>query len=134
MPENSGDLTAGENNISGPDFFGFYASEVEKLLSQDDGLLPFPHQVSHLAGNLHEVGREKGSTKNSCRTKENNAIIGSASLFSNGIGAPLSDSKKERLKSLLRQCVFTLTQEVDEVTIKYASLYPTDTGSPLRVA
>lgn len=105
-----------ENNILGPDYFGFYTNELKGLLSQDDGLLPYAHQVSSSAGNLHGVGRQKGITKNSCQTKENNAIIGSASLFSNEIGAMLSESKKERLKSLLRQSVVTLTKEVDEVT------------------
>ncbi|KAH6830489.1 hypothetical protein C2S53_009506 [Perilla frutescens var. hirtella] len=116
MPENSQDLTASrENNISGPDFFGLYKSEIEELLSQDDSLLPFPHQVSQLSGNLNEVGREKGSTKKGCQTKESNASTGSASLFSNGIGALLSDFKKERLNSLLRQSALTLPQEIDEM-------------------
>lgn len=118
MPENSMDPTAsGENNISGPDFFGLYKSEIDELLSQDDSLLPFPHQASRLSGNLNEVGREKGSTKKSCQSKESNVSTGSASLFSNGIGALLSESKKERLHTLLRQSVFTLSQEIDEVTI-----------------
>ncbi|KAI3474943.1 hypothetical protein Pfo_030254 [Paulownia fortunei] len=116
MSENSRDLTAyGETNKVGPDFFGFYTSEAAELLYQDEGLLPFSHPISHLGENLHEVGKEKGSTKNCCRTKENNGISGSTSLFSNGIGALLSEFKKERLKSLLRQSVFTLTQEVDEM-------------------
>ncbi|XP_011101830.1 uncharacterized protein LOC105179875 isoform X2 [Sesamum indicum] len=115
MSENSGDLTASEeNNIVGPDFFGFYRNEVSEFLSQDD-LLPSPHQTSALAGNICKSSREKGSTKSSCRTKDNNGVIGSASLFSNGIGALLTESKKERLKSLLRQSVFTLTHEVDEM-------------------
>ncbi|KAL0377365.1 UNVERIFIED_CONTAM: hypothetical protein Sradi_3042000 [Sesamum radiatum] len=114
MSENSGDLTASEeNNRVGPDFFGLYRNEVSGLLSQDD-LLPSPHQTSDLAGNICKVSREKGSTKNSCRTKDSNGGIGSASLFSNGIAALLTESKKERLKSLLRQSVFTLTREVDE--------------------
>ncbi|KAK4417834.1 hypothetical protein Salat_2196100 [Sesamum alatum] len=115
MSENSRDLTTSEEfNRVGPDFFGFYRNEVSELLSQDEDLLP-PDQTSDLAGNICEVDREKGSTKNSCRTKDSNGIIGSASLFSNGIGALLTESKKERLKSLLRQSVFTLTQEVDEM-------------------
>lgn len=116
MPENSMDLTAsGENNIFGPDFFGLYKSEIDELLSQDDSLLPFPRQASQLSGTLNEVGREKGSTKNRRQTIESNVNTGSASLFSNGIGAQLSESKKERLNSLLRQSVFTLTQEIDEM-------------------
>ncbi|PIN03438.1 hypothetical protein CDL12_24036 [Handroanthus impetiginosus] len=135
MSEKSGDLT--ENCIVGPDFFGFYTSEVTELLSQNEGLLPFTHQTSHLAGNLHEVGRDEGSIKNSCRTQENNGISGSASLFSNGIGALVSEFKRERLKSLLRQSVLTLTQEVDEVIMKHAlylslCLCPSDMRSFLR--
>ncbi|KAG8384901.1 hypothetical protein BUALT_Bualt04G0166400 [Buddleja alternifolia] len=116
MSENSEDVAAsGETNKVGPDYFGLYASEVAELLSQDEGLLPISHQVSQLAENLHEVGRGKGTSKNSCRTKENNGISSSAPLYSNGIGALLSEFKKERLKSLLRHSVFTLTKGVDEM-------------------
>lgn len=116
MPENPINLNAsGENNILGPDYFGCYTTEIKGLLSQDDDLLPYAHQNSS-AGNLHGVGRQKCSTKNSCQTKENNAIIGPAPFFSNGIESRLSESKKKRLTSLLRQSVFTLTKEVDEVS------------------
>ncbi|KAL7140664.1 hypothetical protein ABFS83_08G003700 [Erythranthe nasuta] len=116
MSENSRDLTASGESINvGPDFFGYYASEVAQLLSQDECLFPFPHPVTHLAGNLHEVVGEKVSTESGCRNKKYVGIKGSAPLFSTGIGALLSDFKKERLKILVRQGVFTLTQEVDEM-------------------
>ncbi|KAK6159214.1 hypothetical protein DH2020_006528 [Rehmannia glutinosa] len=115
MSENSGDpTTSSVNNEVGPGLFSFYTSEVAELMSQDEGLLPFSHMMSHLVGNLHDVAREKSSAKNS-KSKESNGINGSASLFSNGIGALLSEFKKERLKSLLRQSVFALTKEVDEM-------------------
>ncbi|KAL3624290.1 hypothetical protein CASFOL_033106 [Castilleja foliolosa] len=84
------------NNKVGPDLFGFYTSEVAELLSKDFQL-------------------ESGLPKNTA-TKENNGIKSSTPLFSNGIGALVSSEfKKERLKSLLRQSVFTLTKEVDEM-------------------
>ncbi|KAL6520193.1 hypothetical protein OROMI_032373 [Orobanche minor] len=103
------------NNRIGPDFFGFYASEVAELLSRDEDLLPSCHSISHSVGNLRdEVGKDKVLTKNSI-TIENKGINAYGSLFSNGIGALLSEFKRERLKSLLRQSVFTLTKEVDEM-------------------
>lgn len=107
MPESSRDMTTHrDNNISGPDFFGLYKAEIDDLLSQDDGL------VSHFSGD--EVGRKKGSIEKLSQTKES-SVSGLAPLFSDGIGDRLSDVKKERLHSLLRQSVSTLTQEVDEV-------------------
>ncbi|KAL8471190.1 hypothetical protein ACS0TY_028134 [Phlomoides rotata] len=115
MPNNPMDsTTSGENTILGPDYFSFYKDEAKSLLSQDDGLLPYAHHASSSAGKLHGVVRQKDLTENSCQTKERNNF-GSASLFSDEIGDVLSESKKERLKSLLRQSVITLTKEVDEM-------------------
>lgn len=117
MSENYGDLTAsGENIKVGPDFFGLCTSEVAELLSEDEGLLPFPH----IAGKPNEVGREKVSIVNTCKAEESIRINDNVPLFSNGIGALLSEFRKERLKLLLRQSVHTLTQEVDEVIMKFA--------------
>ncbi|CAA0820927.1 Unknown protein [Striga hermonthica] len=93
MSTNSKNPTSSVDNRVGPDFFGFFTTEVVELLSRDEG---------------------KRSIKNS-ESKENNGAIGSESLFNNGVGALLSDSKRESLKSLLRQSVFTLTKEVDEI-------------------
>ncbi|XP_057767038.1 uncharacterized protein LOC130987514 [Salvia miltiorrhiza] len=110
MAENSGNPPAsGHDIILGPDFFGLYKSEIDTLLAEDDSLLPLLRRVSQLSGNLNGVGREKGSTV------ENNASTSSASMFSDGIGALVSDTKKERLCGLLRQSVIDLTQEVDEM-------------------
>lgn len=122
MSENSAGVTASgvNNNKLGPDLFGFYVREATELLSHDEGLLPFPHQISHLAGNIHDLVKEKCQTKNSCRRKENNGITDAGSLFSDGLGAQLSGFNRESLKTLLRQSVFSLTQEVDEVVIRNA--------------
>ncbi|CAA2988837.1 uncharacterized protein LOC111389146 [Olea europaea var. sylvestris] len=114
--ETSRDMaTAVENSNIGPDFFGFYTSEVAELLSQDDDFMPSSPQISGLAGNLLVLDREKGTSRSSCTKKENNSISGSASLYSNGIGSLLPEIKKERLKSLLCQSVLTLGQEVNEM-------------------
>jgi hypothetical protein len=83
----------------GPDFFGYYSSEVVNLLSRDEDDLPVTTQLSKLPQNKCGVGG------NNC----------SGPLFSNGVGAGLSDFEKDRLKSLLRQSAVTLSSEVDEV-------------------
>ncbi|KAL1564253.1 hypothetical protein AAHA92_06621 [Salvia divinorum] len=116
MAENSLNPAAfGDNSKSGPDFFGLYKGEIDALLSQDDNLLPLLPPVSQLSRDVKGVGREKGSMKKSCQTKGNNTSTGSAPLFSNGIGALLSDFKRERLQSLINQSVSPLTQEIDEM-------------------
>ncbi|XP_042061254.1 uncharacterized protein LOC121805462 isoform X4 [Salvia splendens] len=115
MPENSVNPAAfGDNTKSGPDFFGLYKGEIDALLSQDDNLLPHLPPVSQLSGDVKRVVREKGSMKKSCQTEGNNTTTGSAPLFSNGIGALLSDFKRERLQLLINQSASTLTQEIDE--------------------
>ncbi|KAG6424771.1 hypothetical protein SASPL_115191 [Salvia splendens] len=116
MPENSVNPAAfGDNTKSGPDFFGLYKGEIDALLSQDDNLLPHLPPVSQLSGDVKRVVREKGSMKKSCQTEGNNTTTGSAPLFSNGIGALLSDFKRERLQLLINQSASTLTQEIDEM-------------------
>ncbi|KAI9176441.1 hypothetical protein LWI28_002880 [Acer negundo] len=86
----------------GPDYFGYYACEIAELLSQDEDSVPFTSQTSE----LYRRKRGKDTTENGCNGD---------SLFNNSIGTRLSDSKLERLKSLLRQGVFDLTPEVDEM-------------------
>lgn len=54
--------------------------------------------------------------ENHCSPTENR-IVSDASLFTNAIGAQLSDFKKERLKSLVRQSLIVFAQEVDEVCV-----------------
>ncbi|KAA8530164.1 hypothetical protein F0562_004873 [Nyssa sinensis] len=104
-----------EHNKVGPDYFGFYTCEVAELLSPNEDFLPFSSQPSDLAGRTCEVVRDKDITKHQCNGKESNSFTGSSSLFCNGIGAGLSDFKRERLKALLQQSVVGLTQEVDEM-------------------
>ncbi|KAL8470713.1 hypothetical protein ACS0TY_033325 [Phlomoides rotata] len=106
----------------GFDYFSFYKNEAESLLSQDNGLLPYAHHASSSARKLQGVVRQKDLTENSCQTKERNNF-GSASLFYDEIGVVLSESKKERLKSLLRQSVITFTKEVDEMVNPVLSVY-----------
>ncbi|XP_047947677.1 uncharacterized protein LOC125193821 isoform X1 [Salvia hispanica] len=116
MPENSVNPAAfGDNTKSGPDFFGLYKGEIDALLSQDDNLLPHLPPVSQLSRDVKRVVREKGSMKKSCQTEGNNTTTGSAPLFSNGIGALLSDFKRERLQLLINQSASTLPQEIDEM-------------------
>lgn len=96
VPGNSVGLS--EECKAGPDFFSFYASEIADLLSQDENTLP-ASDASELPQAKYEVvnGKDAGS------------------LFKNSIGDGLSDSKKRRLKGLLRQSVNDLSLEVDEV-------------------
>lgn len=90
----------------GPDFFGYYSSEVVNLLSQDEDVLPVSTQLSELP-------------HNKCGEGGNNLVNHSYNftgpLYSDGVGAGLSDFEKDRLKSLLRQSAFTLSSEVAEV-------------------
>ncbi|KAK3012830.1 hypothetical protein RJ639_010422 [Escallonia herrerae] len=106
--------TSTEQRKVGPDFFGYYAREVAELLSQDEDFLPFASQIPDLAGITHGVVREKDITKHIYDGKEGSSSSDCVSLFSDAIGAELSEFKKERLKALLRQSVVVLTREVDE--------------------
>ncbi|TKY63169.1 Transcription factor GTE1 [Spatholobus suberectus] len=91
----------------GPDYFGYYTSEVVNLLSQDEDIFPVSTQIPELPESKYEEGRKKNLVNQSDNC--------SGPSYSNGIGAGLSDFKKDRLKSLLRQSVITLSSEVDEV-------------------
>ncbi|KAH7577273.1 hypothetical protein ACOSP7_001880 [Xanthoceras sorbifolium] len=90
----------------GPDYFGYYTCEIAELLSQDTDFVT-TSQTSELDRRKHNEVRGKDTTEKGCN--------GADSLFNNSIGAGLSDFKLERLKSLLRQGVFDLTPEVDEM-------------------
>ncbi|XP_073157302.1 uncharacterized protein [Henckelia pumila] len=124
MPETSGHVGATWANISmGLDLFGLCTSEVAELLAQDEDLVPFSRNGSHLVGNINGVGSGKNaSTKNGCPTKEKSIFSSSTPLYFNGLGASLPEFKKERLKILLQQSVFTLSREVDEVINPIISL------------
>ncbi|KAL2320194.1 hypothetical protein Fmac_029163 [Flemingia macrophylla] len=91
----------------GPDYFGYYYSEIVNLLSQDEDAFPVSAQTPELPESKYEEGRKKNLV--------NQSDNGSVPLFGNGVGAGLSDFKKDRLKSLIRQGVTTLSSEVDEV-------------------
>lgn len=123
MSETCGHVGATWANISmGFDSFGLFTSEIAELLAQDEDLVPFLQNRSYIAGNINGLGSEKGITKNSCPTKGKNIFNGSTSLYFNGAGALLPEFKKERLKILLQQSVFTLSREVDEVINPVLSL------------
>lgn len=91
----------------GPDYFGFYTHEISKFLSQDEDYLPFLPCDIEGKGSLIE---------NHCSNKENRCAS-DASLFNDAIGDQLSDFKKERLTSLVRQSLVVFAQEVDEVCV-----------------
>lgn len=96
-----------KNERVGPDYFGYYSSEVANLLAQDVDDLPVATQTSELPENKYGEGRKK----NLVNHRENF----SGPLYSNGVGAGLSDFNKDRLGSLLRQSAIALSSEVDEV-------------------
>lgn len=111
-----GDLdTLTEENKVIPDYFGYYTREVADLFSQDDDFVPYSSKTFELAGRTHETVGQKDRTKQKYSGKDVNSFIGSGSLFSDAVGAGLSDIRKERLKAFLRQSVVSLTGEVDEV-------------------
>ncbi|XP_019183502.1 PREDICTED: uncharacterized protein LOC109178325 isoform X1 [Ipomoea nil] len=99
------DASSGWNNLE-PDYFGFYKCEIAELLSEDEDFLPSSLQIPVSAENLN-------GNKASHRRKECNGAS-SSSLFSNCIGPEVSGIKMVQLKSLLRQGVFALSEEVDE--------------------
>lgn len=108
MSEASRDtVTRAEYTNVGPDYFGYYSRGVLELLSQDDDIPPSSSQTSDLSG------RKCGEVIVNNTIEPRNKI--SDSLFSNSIGAALSDFKKESLKAFLRQGVFVLSPEVDEM-------------------
>lgn len=79
----------------GPDTFYYFKREVIDLLSQEDNV-PSPPQNSQKSG--------------------------ASPPFSDCIGPKLSHFKKEKLKTLLRQSVVTLSKEVNEVYLGYKIL------------
>ncbi|KAK7395782.1 hypothetical protein VNO78_16352 [Psophocarpus tetragonolobus] len=91
----------------GPDYFGYYTSEVVNILSQEEDVSSVSTQALELSESKHEEARKKNLVRQSDNC--------SSPLYSNGVGVELSDFRKERLKSLLRQSVTILSSEVDEV-------------------
>ncbi|KAH0984645.1 hypothetical protein GBA52_011822 [Prunus armeniaca] len=108
MSEATKDLVgSSEHDKIGPDFFGYYTRLVTELLSQEEDFPPFASQSSDLSQ------RRSGDVRGKDVIEHNYGTSGS--LFGNSIGTGLSDFKKERLKSLLRQGVNFLSPEVDEM-------------------
>lgn len=103
----------------GPDFFGYYSSEVVNLLSQDEDVLPVSTQLSELP---HNKCGEGG------KNLINHSYNFTGPLYSDGVGAGLSDFEKDRLKSLLRQSAFTLSSEVDEVVDPVFAMFNLQSG------
>lgn len=95
------------NDKLGPDYFGYYTRLVTDLLSKEEDFPPFASQSYGLSQSRGVELRGKDTIEHSY------GIPGS--LFGNSIGTGLSDFRKERLKSLLRQGVKVLSPEVDEV-------------------
>ncbi|KAG2710480.1 hypothetical protein I3760_04G029700 [Carya illinoinensis] len=107
MSKASKGMVARAEYYVGPDYFGFYTQQVMELLSSDDDFLPSASQTSNSFGRKCEEVIGNGSVEPMKNT--------SGSLFSNSIGAGLSDFKKERLKTLLQQGTIVLSPEFDEM-------------------
>ncbi|KDP36255.1 hypothetical protein JCGZ_09820 [Jatropha curcas] len=101
MSKNSEGLVASDDlSKVGPDYFTFYACEIKELLSQNEDCLPLATE----------------STRNGCeKVRAQVKIEPSSSFFHNSVGAGLSDYKKERLNSSLRQTLAVLAPQVDEM-------------------
>ncbi|VFQ58569.1 unnamed protein product [Cuscuta campestris] len=97
----------------GPDYFSYYKSEIAELLSQDEDLLPSSLQDSASA---KVVNGYKTSEKKKCTSAS------SSSLFYGCISPEVYELKREKLKSLLRRSVFSLSQDVDEGVFQVTQL------------
>ena len=89
----------------GPDHFSYYASEVERLLQDEDSCF-LTSQTTEILGNKHEHAKWEDRLLPSC-------ALGSS--FSNSVGQGLTDFQREMLKLRLQQSVVVLTSEADEV-------------------
>ncbi|XP_073222168.1 uncharacterized protein [Cicer arietinum] len=103
----------------GPDFFGYYSSEVVNLLSRDEDILPVTTRISELPQNKCGEGG---------KSLVSDSYNFSGPLYSNGVGTGLSDFEMDRLKLLLRQSAVTLSSEVDEVVDPVFSMYRLQSG------
>lgn len=88
----------------GPDHFSYYASEVERLLQDEDSCF-LTSQTAEILGNKHDAKWED-RLQPSC-------ALGSS--FSNSVGPGLTDFQREMLKLRLQQSVVVLTSEADEM-------------------
>ncbi|KAB5564293.1 hypothetical protein DKX38_004347 [Salix brachista] len=88
----------------GPDHFSYYASEVERLLQEEDSCF-LTSQTAEILGNKHEHAKWEDRLQPSC-------ALGSS--FSNSVGPGLTDFQREMLKLRLQQSVVVLTSEAHE--------------------
>ncbi|KAM6573295.1 hypothetical protein CsatA_017375 [Cannabis sativa] len=105
-----------EHNRDGPDYFGYYKCQAQKLLTQVEDFQLFTSSKS-----------SDFSGKKSSEDRGESDFVAPCSLFSNGVGDELSDFKRERLKTLLLQGVNSLTPEVNEM------LYPVQQMREIRM-
>lgn len=108
MPKSSADLEVlYQKNRIGPDIFGFYKHEISDLLAQDadETFLPLSSKPKESV-NVYPKAPENDKQTDPSQV---------SSLFSDNIRDGVPDFKRELLKSLLRQSVGALTEEVDEV-------------------
>lgn len=96
----------------GPDYFGYYATEVVNLLSEDENILP---DATQTYGSPKNKYNDVGKKLINCND------IFSSPLYSNCV--ELSDLQSDRLRSLLTQSAFSLSSEVDEVVDPIFSMY-----------
>lgn len=117
MTEASGNKESfAEQEKIGPDYFGYYTREVAYLLSQAEGYFPCASQTFDSTEKNLGIISETESYKH-IYTGEEGSCSGISALFCNALGARISDFKKERLNTLLRQSVPLLTEEVKEVLL-----------------
>ncbi|KAL4193266.1 hypothetical protein AMTRI_Chr06g176060 [Amborella trichopoda] len=103
-------------NELGPNYAGYYKHKISELLSGNED--PFAHsrnQDSNSFANIPSMKTRTEDLGNAFRNVGDSLCDGSLPLFSDGIGAGLSSFQKDRLQSLLVQCVDQINQEVDEM-------------------
>lgn len=100
MPNPSRSFGASDKHQGpGPNYFGYYSHEVVNLLSQDENNLQSASQTSPQNSSVQDSGKSPVEHRNS----------------SGSLNGDVSDFKKERLRSLLRQSATDLSSEVNEV-------------------
>ncbi|KAI3813118.1 hypothetical protein L1987_17834 [Smallanthus sonchifolius] len=114
MSEISRDMNTSADMSMRMDLFQYYIRGIGGLISVDD-FSPSPMTNSRLV----EVGngsfRNNELAKEETRCNERNRPAGFSTLFCNAARDGLSGLRKERLMAMLRQSVFALNGEVDEI-------------------
>ncbi|KAJ4959609.1 hypothetical protein NE237_019519 [Protea cynaroides] len=99
-----------EQKEVGPNYFGYHKHEIVGLLSQT-------HELSATCAKVKDE-----DTRDECG-RESKSSAASSSLFCDGIGDGLSDSKRQKLKASLKESVLSLNQEVDEMVDPVMAMY-----------